>query len=133
MDWLQTFSLVFVLPALAIAAHELTHLAVGRIACPFSVKHISWIPFRLQLDFSRMPSKATLRVIGLAPLLVGSVAAAVAIQAGIWQQIKTVDPYYLHHLAVAYWLLYIAPSPADLRLALCPRLERMDDVQPSPQ
>lgn len=133
MDCLQTFSLVFGLPALAIAAHELTHLAVGRITCPFSIERISWVPFRLQLDFSWTPSKATLRVIALAPLLVGSVAAVAAVQTGIWQQIKTVDPYYLHHLAVAYWLLYIAPSPADLRLALWPRSEDIDDVQPIPQ
>jgi hypothetical protein len=129
MDWFQTFSLVFGLPALAMAAHELTHLAVGRIACPLSVECISWAPFRLRLDFDRMPSKATLRMIALAPLLGGSVVAVIAIQTGVWQQIQTADPYYLHRLVVGYWLLYIAPSSADLRLALWPRTERTMAVQ----
>lgn len=133
MDWSQTFFLVVGLPALSIGIHELTHLGVARIACPLSVERASWVPFRLQLDFDRMPSKATLRLIALAPLLVGSVAAVIAIQTGIWQQIKTADPYYLHRLVVAYWLMYIAPSPADLRLALWPPTRNIADVQTSPQ
>lgn len=89
--------------------------------------------FQLRLDFDQMPSKVTLRMIALAPLFVGSVTAVIAIQTGVWQQIKTPDPYYLHHLAVAYWLLYIVPSLADLRLALWPPTEDILDVQMSPQ
>jgi len=120
-------------PVLAIGLHELTHLAVARIACPLSIEHISWVPLRLRLDFESMPTKATLRMIALAPLLVGSVAAITAIQTGIWQQIKIADPYYLHHLMIAYWFLYIIPSPADIRLAIWPSVEDTQRVQMNPQ
>lgn len=133
MGWFQTFSLVVGLPVLTIGVHELTHLAVARIACPVSIGRTSWVPFQLRLDFDQMPSKVTLRMVALAPLFAGSVAAVVAIQTGVWQNIKTADPYYLHRLAVAYWLLYIVPSPADLRLALWPPTENALDVQMSPQ
>ena len=133
MDWSQTFFFIAGLPALSIGIHELTHLGVARIACPVSIERTSWVPFRLRLNFDRMPSKLTLRMIALAPLLVGSVAAVIVIKTGIWQQIKTADPYYLHRLAVAYWLIYIAPSPADLRLALWPPRRNISDVQTSLQ
>lgn len=133
MNWVQTFSLIVGLPTLVMGAHELTHLAASRIACPVSVERVSWVPFRLRLDFDQMPSKATLRMIALAPLLGGSVIAVIALHTGVWQQLKTADPYYLHRLAVAYWLLYITPSPADLRLALWPRTERTMAVQSNPQ
>lgn len=131
MEWFQTLSLVFGLPALSMAAHELTHLGVGRIACPLSVERTSWVPFRLRLNFDQIPSKLVLRIIALAPLLIGSVVGVIAIKTGIWQQIKTADPYYFHRLAVSYWVLYIIPSPADLRIALWARTERIVDVQPS--
>jgi len=72
-------------------------------------------------------------MIALAPLFVGSVAAAVAIQTGIWQQIKIADPYYFHHLMTAYWFLYIVPSPADIRLAIWPSAEDTQRVQVNPQ
>jgi len=72
-------------------------------------------------------------MIALAPLFVGSVAAVIATQTGIWQQIKTADPYYLHHLMIAYWFLYIVPSPADIRLAIWPSTEDTQRVQVNPQ
>jgi len=80
-----------------------------------------------------MLSQATLRVIALAPLLVGSVAAVTAIQLGIWQQIKTTDPYYIHRLVIAYWFLYIVPSPVDIRLAIWPSAEDTQSVQMNSQ
>ena len=129
----QAIFLAVGFPILAIGLHELTHLAVARIACPLSIEHTSWIPLRLRLNFERLPTKATLRMIALAPVFVGSVAAAVAIQTGIWQQIKTADPYYLHHLMIAYWFLYIVPSPADIRLAIWPSVEDTQRVQVNPQ
>ena len=129
----QAIFLAVGFPILAIGLHELTHLAVARIACPLSIEHTSWIPLRLRLNFERLPTKATLRMIALAPVFVGSVAAAVAIQTGIWQQIKTADPYYLHHLMIAYWFLYIVPSPADIRLAIWPSTEDTQRVQVNPQ
>lgn len=113
--------------------HELTHLAVARTAGPVSIEHVSWIPFRLRLDFDRMPSQAIFRVIALAPLLVGSIVALTAVQTGFWQQIKSADPYYFYHLMIAYWLLYIIPSPADVRLAIWPPTEDTHGVQMNSQ
>jgi len=129
----QTIFFILGLPALAMVIHELTHLVVARIAGPFSIERASWIPFQLRLDFGRMPSQATFRVIALAPLLVGSVAALTAVRTGIWQQIQTADPYYFHHLVVAYWLLYIAPSPTDIRLAIWPPIKDTRGGQMSSQ
>jgi len=129
MAGIQTISLVFGFPALAMVFHELTHLAVARIAGPLSIERASWIPFRLRLDFDRMPSQAIFRVIALAPLLVGSMVALTAIQTGLWQQIKSADPYYFYNLMIAYWLLYIVPSPADVRLAIWPPTEDTHGVQ----
>jgi hypothetical protein len=133
MAGVQAISLAICFPVLAIGLHELTHLAVARIASPFSIERVSWIPFQLRLDFDRMLSQATLRVIALAPLLVGSVAAVTAIQLGIWQQIKTTDPYYIHRLVIAYWFLYIVPSPVDIRLAIWPSAEDIQSVQMNSQ
>ncbi|WP_139043029.1 hypothetical protein [Halorubrum tropicale] len=133
MAGVQAVFLAICFPVLAIGLHELTHLAVARITCPISIEHTSLVPLRLRLDFERVPAKATIRMIALAPLFVGSVAAVIAIQTGIWQQIKTADPYYLHHLMIAYWLLYIVPSPADIRLAIWPSAEDAQRVQVNPQ
>jgi hypothetical protein len=72
-------------------------------------------------------------MIALAPLFVGGVTAAIAIQTGIWQQIKIADPYYLHHLMIAYWFLFIFPSPADIQLAIWPPTEDTQDLQMNPQ
>ncbi len=99
------------------------------MAYPVSIEQDSWIPFRIRLDFDQLPSKATLRTIALAPLLVGCMAAIIAVHTGVWTQLKAADPYYLHYLAAAYWTLYSIPSPADLRLALRPPTDRMADVQ----
>ena len=133
MIGVQTLFFVIASPVLAIGLHEVTHLMIARTTGPFSTEHASWIPFQLRLDFHRTPSKATLRVIALAPLLVGSVAAVIAIQTGVWQQIKIADPYYLHHLMISYWVLYIVPSPADIRLAIWPSTKDTHSVQMNPQ
>ena len=129
----QTIFLVICLPVLVMGLHELTHLTVARIASPFSIECASWVPLRLRLDFERIPAKATLRMIALAPVFVGSVVAVVAIQIGIWQQIKIADPYYLHHLVIAYWFLFMLPSPADIRLAIWPPTEDTQNLQMNPQ
>ncbi|MGQ3331083.1 hypothetical protein [Halorubrum sp. FL23] len=133
MAGVQAIFLAIGFPVLAIGLHELTHLAVARIACPLSIEHISWVPLRLRLNFKSMPAKATLRMVALAPLFVGSVAAITVIQTGVWQQIKIADPYYLHHLMIAYWFLYIIPSPTDIRLAIWPSVEDTQRVQMNPQ
>ena len=133
MDGLQTIFLVIGFPVLAMGLHELTHLVVARTAGPFSIERASWVPLQLRLHFDRMPSRSTLRMVAVAPLFVGGVAAVIAIQVGIWQQIKTADPYYLHHLVIAYWFLYIVPSPADIRLAIWPSAEDTDGLQMNPQ
>lgn len=100
--------------------HECTHLAVAHLGGSYSVYVHSWIPFKLHLDFESLPSTVLLRVIALAPLLVGIPVAILAAQAGIWGEISAVNPYYAHVLVAAYWFLYVVPSPADLRLALWP-------------
>jgi len=133
MTIIQTLFFIVCFPALVIGIHEVTHLAAARLACPISFEHESWIPFRIRLDFDQLPSKSALRMIALAPLLVGSVAAISTVLTGVWTQLKAADPYYLHHLAVAYWTLYIFPSPADLRLALSPPTDRMAGVQQNAQ
>lgn len=133
MAGVQTIFLVIGLPILAMGLHELTHLIVARITGPFSIERVSWVPLQLRLNFDRMPSRSTLRMVAVAPLFVGGVAAVIAIQIGIWQQIKTADPYYLHRLVIAYWFLYIAPSPADIRLAIWPPTEDTHSLQVSPQ
>ena len=120
VDWLQT-AVVYTTAAVGVMTlHEVTHLAVARLAGPYSVHVHSWIPLRLYLDFKHLPSTATFRAIALAPLLVGLSLALLTIQAGIWESIRTIGPFYSHIIVVTYWLLYIAPSPADLRLALWP-------------
>jgi len=66
MAGIQAIFLAICFPVLAIGLHELTHLTVARIACPLSIEQTSWVPFRLRLDFERLPAKATLRMIALA-------------------------------------------------------------------
>ena len=120
MDWLQAVAVYTAVTGVVMLLHELTHLAVARLGGSYSVHVHSWIPFKLHLDFESLPSTGLLRVIALAPLLVGIAVAVLAAQAGIWRKIITVEPYYVHVLVAAYWLLYVVPSPADLRLALWP-------------
>jgi hypothetical protein len=118
--WLQTVAVYTTAAVGVMALHEATHLAIARLAGPYSVHVHSWIPIRLYLDFEHLPSAAIFRVIALAPLLVGFSLALLGIQVGVWRSIRTTGPFYSHIIVVAYWLLYIAPSPADLRLALWP-------------
>ncbi len=129
MGYLQTFSLVVGLPGLAMGVYELTRLAVARVVWSPSIERRSWIPFQLRLGLDGIPSEATLRMIAVAPLLVGSVAAVIAVQTGVWQRIEAADPYSRHYLGVAYCLLYVAPSAADLR----PPTEGTLDVGMAPQ
>jgi hypothetical protein len=132
MDGAQATLFAVGLPILALGLHEITHLLFARISSPLSVELDSWVPFRLRLDFDQTPSKSTLRLVALAPLLIGSITAMVTIQYGFWQQIQTADPYYLHYIIWINWLLYIAPSPADLRLAIWPPVEQ-PDMRANPQ
>ena len=114
----QSLFLITSLPPFAIVLHEVTHLAVARSVSPVSVQLASYVPLRLQLDFYYTPSSFGLRVVALAPLLVGGIVAIVATQTGLWQQIRHTDPYYLSFLIGANWLLYSLPSPADFRSVL---------------
>jgi hypothetical protein len=132
VDIAQTTLLTVGLPILALGLHELTHLIFARTLSPISIEVDSYIPFRLRLDFHQTPSKPTLRLVALAPLLIGSATAMVAVQYGFWQRIQAADPYYLYYVIGLNWLLYIAPSPADLRLAIWPPEEQLD-MQTNPQ
>ncbi len=132
MVWLQIIA-VYTTAALGVMIlHEATHLAIARLAGPYSIHVHSWLPFRLYLDFEHLPSAAIFRVIALAPLLVGLSLAILGIQVGVWKNITTTGPFYSHIIVVAYWLLYIAPSPADLRLTLWPP-NHPDQAVPMPE
>lgn len=132
MDIAQTTFLAVGLPIFALGFHELTHLIFARTLSPLSVELDSYVPFRLRLNFHNTPSKPTLRLVALSPLLIGSATAMIAVQYGFWQQIQTADPYYLYYIVGFNWLLYIAPSPADLRLAIWPPTKQ-PDTQTNPQ
>lgn len=132
MVWLQTVAVYTTAAVGVMILHEATHLAIARHAGPYSVHIHSWIPLRLYLDFEHLPSTAIFRVIALAPLLVGFSLALLVIQVGVWKSIRTTGPFYSHIIVVAYWLLYIAPSPADLRLALWPPTHP-DQAVPMPE
>lgn len=118
MDYLQILFLALVLPIFSLVLHELTHLIVARVVAPVSVELISYVPFRLQLDFYYTPGRFKLRLVALAPLFVGGIAGVLAIRSGFWRQLQYVNPYYMRFLIGINWLLYITPSPADLRLGL---------------
>lgn len=118
MDYLQILFLALVLPIFSLVLHELTHLIVARVVAPVSVELISYVPFRLQLDFYYTPGRFKLRLVALAPLFVGGIAGVLAIRSGFWRQLQYVNPYYMRFLIGINWLLYITPSPADLRLSL---------------
>jgi len=128
MNELQALFLTVCLPILALGLHEITHLLAARTLSPVSVELTSYIPFRLQLNFHHTPSEFKLRLVALAPLLVGCIIAVVAIQSGSWQQLRHADPYYLQFLIGLNWLLYTSPSPADLRSALT-TVERPTDKE----
>jgi len=114
------------LPVFALGLHEITHLLSARMVSPISIEVHSYIPFRLRLDFHQTPSNHTLRLVALAPVLIGSATAVIAVQYDFWQQIQNADPYYLHYIVGLNWLLYTAPSPADLRLAIWPPAGQLD-------
>lgn len=121
------------LPLLALGLHEITHLAAARSTSHISVSLVSYVPLRLRLDFCQTPSPAKLRVIALAPAIVGCIMAIIAIQSGLWRQLQAISPYYVSYLAVINWLLYIFPSPTDIRLAIWPSTEDAHAVQMNPQ
>jgi len=132
VDTAQTVLLTLGLPILALGLHEMTHLLFARTVSPISIELNSYVPFRLRLDFHQTPSKPTLRLVALAPVLIGGAIAIVAVWYGFWKQIRIADPYYLDHIVGLNWLLYIAPSPADLRLAIWPPEDQLE-MQTNPQ
>lgn len=116
----QTIGIVLGLPILVFVFHELTHWTAARTVSPLSVYRESYIPFRLRLNFHQTPSRLVIRVVALAPTLVGVATAVSFIQTGLWEVIRELEPYYLDYILVANWLFYTAHSPADLRTAVSP-------------
>lgn len=106
--------------ALVSLLHEATHLAAARATGPVAVGLRSWLPFRVRVRYRSRPSPLGLRVVALAPALVGAALAALALATGAWDRLAGVEPYYARHVAAIYWLLYAHVSPADLREALDP-------------
>lgn len=111
------------LPVLALGLREMTRLVFARTVSPVPVEPDSYLPFRLRLDFHQTPSIFTPRLVGLAPSLIESATVMVAVQRGFWQRIRNVGSYYF---AGINRLLYAAPSPADLRVAISPPTEQPD-------
>lgn len=132
MDIAQTILLAAGLPILTLGIHETTHLLFIRTLSSISIEIDSYISFRPRLDSHQAPSKHTLRLVAPAPLLIGSTTAMVAVRYGFWKQIRTTDPHHLYYIVGLNWLLYIAPSPADLRLAIWPPEEQLG-MQTNPQ
>jgi hypothetical protein len=128
MEFFRGLSLTVGLPIFALGLHEITHLIVARTMGPISVELVSLLPFQLELSFQHTVSKFAIRLVALAPLFVGSIVAAIAIQGGLWQQLREANPYYLHFLIGINWFLYTFPSPTDLRSALT-TVERPTDEE----
>lgn len=118
MGALQLALLIVGLPVIMLGLHEITHLAAARTLSPVSVDIVSYVPFRLQVDFDHPVSQRRCRLVALAPLFVGIIVVVVATQSGLWKRLQNIGPYYLHYLVGINWLLYTSPSPADLRSAL---------------
>lgn len=125
----QTVLFIFILPVCVFASHVLTHLTTARAVSPVSISCESYIPFRLRLNFHQTPSRLVIRVIALAPTLVGVATAVIFVQTGIWEVIRDLEPYYLHYILAANWLFYTTPSPADFRTAVSPPTD--DDASTS--
>lgn len=118
MDALQVVFLTAGLPIIVLGLHEITHLAAARTISPVSVDSISYVPFRLRVDFHYTVRQLKCRLVALAPLFVGIILAVVATQSALWRRLQDTGPYYLHYLVGINWLLCTSPSPADLRSAL---------------
>lgn len=121
MNELVLWLFLITLPVVAIGLHELTHLAAARLYTTVRIGGISLRPFTLTLQFTgREPPTHVLRVVALAPLLVGMSTGGLLYSTGIWRLLYAIEPYYLSYLIVLNWLLYSHLSPTDLRLAIKP-------------
>lgn len=117
-------------PLIALCLHELSHLAVARSRGPLTVTLSSCLPFRVNLEFDSPPSLMQLRVIALAPLLVGLLLAGLAFQTGLWAHIQQLEPYYLSYLLALNWAVLSHLSLTDLRLAWNP--DAAQHARPTP-
>ena len=117
-------------PLVALCLHELSHLAVARSRGPLTVTLSSWLPLRVDLEFDSPPSSMELRVIAVAPLLVGLLLAGLAFQTGLWAQIQQQEPSYLSYLLALNWAVLSHLSRADLRLAWHP--DAAQHTRPTP-
>lgn len=114
--------LATLLPAVGLGLHVLTHLAVARRYGRYTIELESVVPcFRLRLDYDESPSTRGLRVVALAPLLVGLAGAVLVMISGLWDTLHAVAPYYLHPIAIISWVAYAHVGLADVRTALSPQ------------
>lgn len=107
-------------PLVALCLHEVCHFAVARTSGPLSITVSSILPLRVDLEFDTPPSSVQLRVVALAPLLVGLSVAGVAVHTGLWAYIQQLEPYYLGYLLALNWAVFSHLSVTDLRLAWNP-------------
>lgn len=118
---LRTVALVCGLPVVALISHELTHVLVSRLIAPISLDGVRYLPFRIEIAFTEQPSSWQLRVVALAPLLVGISVATLAFVVDLAPILRRYSNYYVPYLAGLNLVLYSFPSPADLKLAIAPR------------
>ena len=100
----------------AITLHEGTHVLVARLCSPISMERRSALPLRIQITFERDVTATQAAIVAVAPTMVGIALAVGTVATGFWQEISTAEPYYFHILVLLNWLLYSAPSPADIRV-----------------
>lgn len=109
-------------PFVMLGLHELTHIAVARLWTPVSISIHSRVPLRVKLIFDSVPPPWFRRAIMIAPILVGVATAIVVLGTGMWADLRHMDPYYLDEFIILNWIIFIIPSPADVRGFINPAL-----------
>lgn len=114
---LSTLALIIGGPVSVLILHEATHYTAARLVSSAQLQVETLVPPRFRLDFDT-DSTTVIRIVGVAPTLVGLMIAPIALISGVWAWLDTLSPYYFRRIVLAYWLLYTAPSPADLRVMI---------------
>ena len=115
------------LPIVMIVAHEATHLAVGTYYGSCSIELQSILPvLRFKLSYTTRPPRYGLRLVAVAPCLVGCLVAASVVTTGLWSWLHARLPYYGGELLMLNWLVYSHLSPSDLRTIVRPYREPSD-------
>lgn len=106
---------------IAYTLHETTHVGVahlfgGRVVDLGVSKGV--LAIEIEYPDEDPPPERALRIVALAPLLIGVVLAATAVLTGVWDWIGQLGPYYTQYVAALLWLVFALPSPSDLRATI---------------